>query len=151
MIVHGVFSCNKNNLSVSTDKKKINIEMVHNYLTHSSWAEGINKDTVENSIKNSLCFSLYNNNDQIGFARIITDYATFGYLCDVFILDNFQGQGISRWFMECCLEHSDIKKLRRLMLVTLTAPWLYEKIGFKAITNNSFAWELVKPNLYKKN
>ena len=108
-----------NTCLVSTDRKKLDVQAVHQYLTRSTWAKGIDIDTVSASIENSLNFGVYQNESQIGFARLITDYATFAYLCDVYILEKYQGEGLGRWLMECIHNHPVFEKLRRIMLLSL--------------------------------
>ncbi len=134
---------------ISTDKKKLDIAFIHSLLTTTSWAEGISLETVSESIENSLCFGLYKNIQPVGFSRFVTDYTTFAYLCDVFISPDFQGHGLGRWLMECCLEHSSLKKLRRIMLVTSDASWLYQKTGYLPVNKDNFVWHIVRPNIYK--
>ncbi|WP_387692878.1 GNAT family N-acetyltransferase [Photorhabdus sp. RM71S] len=141
----------KNGYIISTDKHELDINLIHQFLEKTSWAEGIDKETVNLSIENSLNFGLYKDSQQIGFARIVTDFTTFGYLCDVFILEDYQGLGLARWMMECCLDHPQIIKLRRIMLVTTTAPWLYEKTGYSPVKSDNFVWQIVRPDIYKKN
>ena len=90
----------KDNYLISTDRKKLDVQAIHRYLTRSTWAKGINQSIVGASIENSLCFGVYHDEAQIGFARLITDYATFAYLCAVYILEEYQGEGMGRWIME---------------------------------------------------
>ncbi|WP_333610008.1 GNAT family N-acetyltransferase [Pantoea piersonii] len=137
-----------NTCLVSTDRKKLDVQAVHHYLTRSSWAKGIDIDTVSASIENSLNFGLYQNECQIGFARLITDYATFAYLCDVYILEKYQGEGLGRWLMECIHSHPIFEKLRRIMLFTTTAPWLYEKFGYQPVDRENYAWTITRPDIY---
>ncbi|MCG7391092.1 GNAT family N-acetyltransferase [Pantoea sp. ACRSB] len=137
-----------NTCLVSTDRKKLDVQAVHHYLTRSSWAKGIDIDTVSASIENSLNFGLYQNECQIGFARLITDYATFAYLCDVYILEKYQGEGLGRWLMECIHSHPIFEKLRRIMLFTTTAPWLYEKFGYEPVNRENYAWTITRPDIY---
>ncbi|WP_336038523.1 GNAT family N-acetyltransferase [Acinetobacter calcoaceticus] len=130
--------------TVSTDPSKLNIEVIHSFLHYSKWAKGIDLETMQTAIQNSLCFGLYDpNNRQIGLARIITDYATFAYVKDVFVIDEFQKMGLGRWLMECCLEHLESLKLRRIMLLTSTASGLYKKIGFTPLNQENFVWQLL--------
>lgn len=136
-----------NTCLVSTDRKKLDVQAVHHYLTRSSWAKGIDIDTVSASIENSLNFGLYQNECQIGFARLITDYATFAYLCDVYILEKYQGEGLGRWLMECIHSHPIFEKLRRIMLFTTTAPWLYEKFGYEPVNRENYAWTITRPDI----
>ncbi|MDD9321925.1 GNAT family N-acetyltransferase [Acinetobacter lactucae] len=133
--------------TVSTDASKLDIKVIHSFLYHSKWAKGIDLETMQTAIQNSLCFGLYDpNNQQIGLARIITDYATFAYVKDVFIINEFQKLGLGRWLMECCLEHLESLKLRRIMLLTSTASWLYEKIGFTPLNQENFVWQILPNN-----
>ncbi|WP_315708782.1 GNAT family N-acetyltransferase [Brenneria uluponensis] len=139
----------KDNYHISTDKQQLDSDMIHAYLTTSSWAAGIDRDTVCLSIANSLCFGLYQQKQQIGFARMVTDFATFGYLCDVFVLPAFQGQGLGRWLVLCTLAHPELQRLRRQLLLTSTAPWLYQKVGYQPINRENYAWTFVRPDIYK--
>lgn len=135
---------------ISTDKSELDLVFIHAFLTISSWAKGISLATVRLSIENSLCFGLYHRHQQIGFARLVTDYTTFGYLCDVFVTPEFERQGLARWLMECSLEHSVLQRLRRIMLVTNSAPWLYQKVGYQPINEENFAWHIVRPDIYQQ-
>lgn len=140
----------QHNYRITTDQGDFDLSAIHQYLTRSTWAKGIDLETVTQSISNSLSFALFHDNKQIGFARIITDWATFGYLCDVYILEEYQGEKLGRWLMECCHSHPLMKRLRRTMLVTSTAPWLYEKIGYTPINRENFVWEIARPDIYQK-
>ena len=123
------------NYFASTDKKLLNIPLIHDYLSnHSYWAKGRSIEQVRISIENSMCFGVYSGGTQVGFARVITDKSTFAYLADVFILDAHRGRGLSKLLMEEILEHPDLQNLRRFMLATKDAHALYEKFGFKNIT-----------------
>lgn len=135
---------------VTTDPAKMDITAIHQFLTQSSWAEGINLETVELSIRNSLCFGLFVGKQQIGFARLVTDWATFGYLCDVYVLEEWRHKKLSRWLIDCCQQHPVVQSLRRIMLVTSSASWLYEKVGFSAVNKDNFVWQIVRPDIYHK-
>lgn len=135
---------------ISTDVARLDIDAIHAYLTRSSWAEGIDRDTVRLSITNSLCFGLFDGDRQIGFARLVTDYATFGYLCDVYVLEAYQRRGLGQWLTECCQSHPLMARLRRIMLVTSTAPWLYEKVGYTALNREDFVWQIARPDIYRR-
>lgn len=139
--------CNSSYL-ISTDKKKLDQEAIHQYLTRSTWAAGIDINTVAVSIENSLTFGVFDDDSQIGFARLITDYATFAYLCDVYILEAYQGKGLSRWLMESVHDHPVFIKLRRILLCTTTAPWLYEKLGYEPVNRENFIWTITRPDIY---
>ena len=140
----------KDNYLVSTDKEKLDLRVIHHYLAKSSWAKGISREIVAVSIKNSLNFGVYHSGEQIGFARLITDYATFAYLSDVYILDEYQGEGLGRWLMECIHQHPVFRHLRRIMLVTTTAPWLYEKLGYEPVNQKNYAWTIARPDIYSQ-
>lgn len=121
----------------STDKTKLDVNYIHQYLsTESYWAKNIPMDIVKTSIEGSLCFGVYINEQQIGFARVITDYATFGYLADVFIDKDYRGKGLSKELMKFILEQGAIKILRRFMLATLDAHSLYAQFGFESQEGN---------------
>jgi GNAT superfamily N-acetyltransferase len=125
------------NYIISTDKTKIDVELVHHYLSNKSyWAKNIPLDIVKSSIENSVCFSLFYKETQIGFARVITDKATFGYLADVFILEPHRGKGLSKWLMQTIFEYTELQGFRSWMLGTKDAHGLYEKFGFK-LTNDT--------------
>lgn len=135
---------------ISNDKSELDLVFTQAFLTTSSWAKGISLETVRLSIENSLCFGLYHRHRQIGFTRLVTDYVTFGYLCDVFVTPAFERQGLARWLMECSLEHPVLQRLRRIMLVTNSAPWLYQKVGYQPINEQNFAWHIVRPDIYQQ-
>ncbi|WP_047683375.1 MULTISPECIES: GNAT family N-acetyltransferase [Xenorhabdus] len=141
----------KENYRVSTDKSLLDITTIHQFLTHSHWAKGIDLETVRCSIENSLAFGLYDKNVQIGFARFVTDFSTFGYLCDVYILEEYQKQQLGSWLMTCCQSHPIIQRLRRIMLVTSSAHWLYEKFGYSPVNRENFVWQIFRPDVYEKN
>lgn len=122
------------NFLYSTDKSKLNLDYVHHFLSQESyWAKNIPSDIVKTSIEGSLCFGIYENNKQVGFARVITDYATFGYLADVFIDKDYRGRGLSKELMVFIMEQDVVKKLRRFMLATLDAHSLYAQFGFEKL------------------
>jgi GNAT superfamily N-acetyltransferase len=121
--------------SISTDKAKLDVSMIHHYLyTTAYWAVGRPMNIVRKSIENSICFGLYDGEKQVGFARIVTDFATVGWMCDVFILPSYQGNGLGKWLVECIVDHPDVKKLRRILLNTRDAHELYIKYaGFRTL------------------
>jgi len=127
----------------STDKEKLQVEYIHHYLSKESyWAQNIPLQIVEKSIEGSLCFGVYKENQQVGFARVITDYATFGYLADVFIDKDHRGQGLSKKLMAFILEQDSVKILRRFMLATLDAHGLYRQFGFNPLREPARFMEL---------
>jgi GNAT superfamily N-acetyltransferase len=141
----------KNDYEISTDPARIDAVMVHEFLTNSYWAKGIPLETVQRSIENSIAFGVYHGQQLVGFARIISDLATFAYLADVFILPSHRGRGLSRWLMECIVGHPDLQGLRRWMLGTQDAHGLYAKYGFTAVQSPEIWMEIHRPDVYAKN
>jgi len=127
----------------------MDIDLIHSFLTRSYWAEGISKEIVRRSIEGALCFGVFENEKQIGFARMITDRATFAYLADVFIIDEYRGLGLSKWLMEVIMSHPDLQGLRRLMLATRDAHELYKKFGFTSLNNVDRWMHIHYPDVYK--
>jgi GNAT superfamily N-acetyltransferase len=142
----------KNRFSISTDKGKLNIETIHNFLKNSYWAENIPLSVVEKCINNSFCFGVYEGDKQVGFARLITDYATFAYFSDVFILEEYRGLGLGKWLVETMLQHPELQGLRRWLLATKDAQELYRQFGFQEVkSSDSFAFmEIVKRDVYQR-
>jgi len=121
----------KGDFIISTDKTKLDVVLIHRYLcTESYWAKNIPMQIVEKSIEGSLCFGIYHNTKQVGFARVITDQATFGYLADVFVIEEYRGRGLSKWLMEVIMNHPGLQGLRRWLLATKDAHGLYAQFGF---------------------
>ena len=133
---------------ISTDPARLDLDMIHRFLTHSYWARGIPREVVARSIEHSLCFGIYDEGRArlprpaseagggaplAGFARVISDFATFAYLGDVFVMDAYRGRGLGRWLMESIVDHPRLEGLRRWMLVTRDAHGLYSKFGFRPV------------------
>ncbi len=135
---------------VSTDPVRLDIEFIHAFLSNSYWAAGIPREVVERSIANSLCFGVYEGDRQVGFARVITDYATFAYLADVFIIESHRGRGLSKFLMECIMNHPRLQNFRRFTLATLDAHGLYSKFGFEPPANPARFMEIFRPEVYKR-
>ncbi len=135
---------------ISTDRSKLDVEVIHSFLTHSYWAEGIPKKLVKKSIEHSYCFGMYKQDEQIGFARVITDSATFGYLADVFILEAHRGLGLSKWLMEVIVACPELQGFRRWMLATRDAHGLYHKVGFTELKTPERWMQIHVPGIYKK-
>ncbi|MCU0426543.1 MAG: GNAT family N-acetyltransferase [Candidatus Kapabacteria bacterium] len=120
-----------NTYTISTDSQKMDVEVIYGYLSQSYWAEGRTKATVEKSLRHSLNFGVFTETgEQVGFARVITDYATFAYLADVFVLEEHRGQNLSKRLMQTIMEHPDLQGLRRWSLATRDAHGLYAQFGF---------------------
>ncbi|MBO9584618.1 MAG: GNAT family N-acetyltransferase [Flavobacterium sp.] len=135
---------------ITTDKSKLDIAAIHDFLSKDSgWSDNIPLEKVKISIDNSLNFGLFHGEKQIGFARIISDFSTIAYLGDVYILDNYRGKGLSKEMMDCIMSHPNLQGLRRWILLTSTAEWLYKKYGFKHVPNPEVYMELYNPNVYK--
>jgi len=125
----------KDEYTISTDKQLLDVELIHRYLSQDSyWAQHIPLTTVQRSIDNSLCFGIYYQQQQIGFARLITDKATFAYMADVFILPEHRGKGLSKWLVAYMLAYPEVQGLRGWMLGTKDAHGLYEQFGWKKFT-----------------
>jgi len=121
---------------ISTDRERLDLSAVHGFLSIASyWAKGIPLETVQRSVEHSLPFGVYNAHQQVGFARVITDYATFAYIADVFILKPFRGQGLGKWLMRTVISHPDLQELRRWTLATADAHELYRQVGFDGLDN----------------
>lgn len=135
--------------TVSTAADRLDPGAIHAFLTTSYWAEGISRELVERALRSSLCFGLYEGSRQIGLARVITDGATFAYLCDVYVLPEMRGKGLGTWLMECVMAHPDLQGLRRFSLVTRDAHELYRPFGFTEIARPDRHMEISRPGLYR--
>ena len=129
------YAVTKDEYTISTDKNKIDIDYVHGFLTNSYWSPGISMEKVKRGIDGALCFGIYYKEQQIGFARMITDQASFAYLCDVFIDEKLRGKGLGKWLIESILAHPGLQDLRRIILATRDAHKLYEQLGFTPFPN----------------
>ena len=136
-------------ITVSTNKKKLDVDMIHAFLSDQSyWAKGIPINLVKKSIRNSICFGVYVEKQQVGFARVISDKATFAYIADVFVLEEYRGQGYSSVLMQAITNHKKFQNFRRWMLVTTDAHFLYQKFGFTVVTKPEKFMEKHRPNMY---
>lgn len=133
---------------ISTDPARIDLALVHQFLTDSYWARGVPLEVVRRSIQHSLCFGIYEGSRQVGFARAITDRATFAYLADVFVLEAHRGRGLSKWLMRCIKSHPDLQGLRRWSLITRDAHGLYQQFGFTALAAPDCWMEIHDPQIY---
>ncbi|HKE95883.1 MAG TPA: GNAT family N-acetyltransferase [Povalibacter sp.] len=135
---------------VTTDKSLFDVAAIHAYLTRSYWSPGIPLETVARAIDNSLCFAVLRGREQIGFARVITDKATFAYLADVYVLEGHRGQGLSKRLMQAVNSHPELQGLRRFMLATLDAHGLYRQFGFAAPASPGNLMERLDPDIYTR-
>lgn len=138
----------KGQYSITTDQQRLDIDAIHAFLSRSFWAEAIPKELVRKSIANSLCFGVFDGRSQVGFARVVTDRATFAYLCDVYILESHRGRGLGKWLIETVMTHPDLQHLRRFQLVTRDAHGLYAPHGFAAPADPEWQMEIFRPGLY---
>lgn len=121
--------------SISDEPERLQLEVIVEYLARAYWSNQRPRAVIERSLKHSLCFGVYENETQIGFARVVTDHATFAYLADVFILESHQGHGLGKWLVQTILEHPDLQGLRRWILATRDAHGLYAQYGFTTLEN----------------
>jgi GNAT superfamily N-acetyltransferase len=136
---------------ISSAHHELDISLIHDFIAHSYWGDGVSRAIVEKAIENSLCFGVYTEaGDQVGFARVITDRATFAYLADVFVLDAHRGQGLAKKLVAYIAEHPDLQGLRRMMLATRDAHSLYAGYGFKPLANPDSFMEIWNPDVYRQ-
>jgi predicted GNAT family N-acyltransferase len=159
---------------ISTDRARLDLDVIHGFLTNSYWGEGIPREVVARSIENALCFGVYDETKeessrlakearhgapssarqgthvQVGFARVVSDFATVAYLGDVFILESHRGRGLSKWLMECIMRHPALQNLRRWILLTRDAHGLYAQFGFARVKSPERYMELHRPDVYEK-
>ncbi|HEX4784229.1 MAG TPA: GNAT family N-acetyltransferase [Candidatus Sulfotelmatobacter sp.] len=136
---------------ISTDRGRFDLDVIHRFLTNCYWAKGIPREVVSRSIEHSLCFGVYDGRGaQVGFARVVSDFATVAYLGDVFIVESHRGRGLSRWLMECITRHPALQNLRRWILLTRDAHGLYAQFGFTPVKAPERYMELHRPDVYEK-
>lgn len=135
---------------ISDDRSEMDLSVIHGFISQTYWAEGIPLETMQRAIEGSLCFGVFlNSGAQVGFARMVTDSATFAYLADVFILEAHRGKGLSKWLVGTILEHPKLQGLRRIVLATADAHGLYQNYGFKALAKPDIYMEITRPDIYK--
>jgi GNAT superfamily N-acetyltransferase len=134
---------------ISTDRAQFDLDAIHAYLARAYWCEGIPRETMERAIANSLCFALFHGKTQVGFARVVTDSATYAYLCDVYVLEDYRGKGLGKWLMECVMAHLALQGLRRFSLATRDAHGLYRQFGFRELSKPESMMEILHPDIYR--
>jgi GNAT superfamily N-acetyltransferase len=136
---------------ISSDPARLDVDAIHAYLTRSYWSPGIPREIVARAVANSLCFGAYEKagGKQVGFARVVTDHATFAYLCDVYVLEAHQGHALGKRLMRVFMEHPTVIGARRVMLATRDAHGLYRQYGFVDTTGNTNLMEIVRPDIYR--
>jgi len=138
--------CTRDGFTISTDKARLDVPAIHDFLANFSyWAHNVPLSTVQKSIENSLCFGIYDGDRQVGFARVITDYAVFAYLADVFILEAYRGRGLAKWLIACIVSYPELQNLRRWMLATKDAHGLYTQYGFNPLSKPERFMEASQP------
>jgi GNAT superfamily N-acetyltransferase len=140
----------KDRFWITTDKSKLDIPFIHQFLTSSYWAMGISQEIVQRCVDGAVCFGVFHEDQQIGFARVVTDKASFGYLADVFIDEAWRGKGLSKWLMEVIIQHPDLQGFRRFLLATRDAHGLYRQFGFTDLNNPERWMQIHHPDVYKK-
>ena len=135
---------------ISSEQGRLDIDAIHAYLTRSYWSPGIPRDIVERAARNSLCFGVYlrATGAQVAFTRVVTDYATFAYLCDVYVLEEHQGHGLGKAMMRAAVAHPALSGARRVMLATRDAHGLYRQYGFVDVIRNTNLMDIVRPDIY---
>ena len=129
-----ILTAEKDGFLLTTDKTKLDITSIHQYLsTEAYWCKNVSIEIVKRSIEGSMCFGIFHGQQQVGFARVITDTATFGYLADVFIINDYKGRGLAKWLMQCIMGHPELQGFRSWMLATRDAHGLYSRFGFKPL------------------
>jgi GNAT superfamily N-acetyltransferase len=135
---------------ISTDPARLDLDVIHGFLTNCYWAKGIPRDVVARSIEHALCFGVYDESGaQVGFARVVSDFATVAYLGDVFVLESHRGRGLSKWLMECITRHPALQNLRRWILLTRDAHGLYSQFGFTPAKAPERYMELHRADVYE--
>lgn len=136
---------------ISSKKSDLDFNVIHSFISNTYWAKGIPAETLKRAIDNSICFGVFTEqNEQVGFARVVTDMATFAYLADVFILDAHRGKGLSKWLMQEIVAYPDLQNLRRFALATRDAHGLYEQFGFSALSDPDTFMEKWVSDVYQR-
>ena len=140
----------RDGFEVSDERARLDLAAVHRFISRESyWAQGISESLLARAIAHSLCFGVYRGDAQVGFARVITDRATFGYLCDVYVERGHRGHGLGKWLVACVLEHPDLQGLRRISLMTRDAHDLYRPFGFRSMPEATRYLEIHRPDVYR--
>jgi len=135
---------------ISTDRERLNLDAVHGFLTNCYWAKGIPREVVVRSIQHALCYGVYEDGGaQVGFARVVSDFATVAYVGDVFVLEAHRGRGLGKWLMQCITQHPALQNLRRWILTTRDAHGLYSQFGFTPVKAPERYMELHRPDVYE--
>lgn len=146
-----IITTTKGDFTISTDKSKLDLTVIHDYLANESyWSKNIPKERIRKSIANALCFGIYYKGNQIGYAKVVSDFSTMAYLGDVFVLEDYRGQGLSKWLMETIMSHPELTGLRRWILLTSDAHELYKKFGWQPIASPEKWMEIHRPDIFRE-
>ena len=139
----------RDDYTVSTDPARLQLDVIHGFLAGSYWAAGIPRETVERALRHSLCYGVYQGDEQVGFGRLVTDFATFAYVADVFIVESHRGRGLAKWMARCMVDTPELKGLRRWLLATRDAHAVYRSVGFETVTDTSRFMQILNRDPYR--
>jgi GNAT superfamily N-acetyltransferase len=146
-----IFEQQRGEFLISTDPARLDLDVIHKFLTNCYWARGVPREVVARSMERALCFGIYDGRGaQLGFARVISDFATIAYVGDVFVLESHRGGGLGKWLMECIVQHPALQNLRRWILTTRDAHGLYAQVGFTPVKSPERYMERHDPNVYER-
>ncbi|HEV7164262.1 MAG: GNAT family N-acetyltransferase [Gammaproteobacteria bacterium] len=148
--MHKIIETRHDDYLISTDPAKLDLEAIHAALSTAYWSTDISKAVVEKALAHSLCFGLYQGQQQVGLSRVVTDYATYAYLCDVYVLEAHRGKGLGHWMVECIMTHPELQNLRRFTLATRDAHGIYAAFGFTALKAPDRMMERHDPQVYQR-
>lgn len=141
----------RNGYWISDDANDVDLDVAHEFLTSAYWCQNVPRETVEKSFDHSICFGVFRDQSMVGFARVVTDFSTFGYLADVFILEQHRNQGLALWLVQTILAHPELQGFRRWLLATKDAHALYAKLGFTPLEKPEMFMEILDPDVYSGN
>lgn len=150
MGMHMIIEAKQDEYLMSTDPAKLDPVAVHAFLTNVYWCQGISLELIEKALANSLCFGIYHQGQQVGLSRVVTDYATYAYLCDVYVLEAHRGKGLGHWMVECVMTHPELQNLRRFTLATRDAHGIYAAFGFTPPKAPERQMERHDPDVYHR-
>ena len=145
-----IYETRQDEYLISTDPEKLDAVTIHAFLTTSYWSPGIPLPVVQKALAHSLCFGLYHQGKQVGLSRVVTDHATYAYLCDVYVLEAHRGKGLGHWMVECIMAHPELQNLRRFTLATRDAHRVYEAFGFMGLKAPERMMERHDPKVYER-
>ncbi|HKG55225.1 MAG TPA: GNAT family N-acetyltransferase [Anaerolineales bacterium] len=140
-----IIEAHRDNFTISTDPARLDMDVICGFLRRAYWANTRPRERTERAIENSLVFGVYDGDQQIGVARVVTDYSIFAYLCDVFIHENYRAHGLGKWLIKTIMEHPDLKDIRRWVLITTNAHGLYKQFGFTSMEDPEHWMQVFKP------